>query len=451
MDDKTVQDYSKWFTHLERLNRHLERWLIAHRGQVEDDKASLYRMAIGHFERYVLPLFKDHEERMASDDITLRKQGPWLEEFRRRTGTFRKTLEMFRTQPAQLSDVLSNYTDLLYCEIMLLLWRKEDLSGGSLSYDDLKPVHHKLPKSLLPDVPNSETPAPDSVDWHLARYAFASEKSNNVHAWREFASRVEAFANIIGCSAPADKTGYDVFSSVNAINKKCFDTDSSAREAELQAKIDLLTKEKAKLEETAREWTRMQATLSFRHVLERLPPPSDKKESANWADFWKKAVEEATKPGAKNTELARIVKDYRTLKGDSKDATKNASKDATKNASKDATKDIYDHAKVRNTGAGLYSGFSENIHHYTGYYDLQPSQWDILQWKILKLLTPLAENIEDGEVQWDRERLRFITPVEKTLATPAPASPAALHPVLTPGASSSAAPPNPSASSPSAK
>ena len=405
MNDKTVQDYSEWFSQLDWLNGLLEKWSIAHRGQTKDNGALLYRReAEQQFEKNVLPFFKAYENRYASEGVAIRKQHPWLVEFDRRTGTFQKSLEIYRTQPARLSAILSSYTKLLYCETMLLLWCYEDLSGGSRFYDDLK------------------------VDRDLARYACASEKINNYPTWRDIGSRVEGFANLIGCST-ADETGCDIFSSVNAIQKKCFDTDSSTREMELQAKIDLLTKEKAELEETAREWTRMQSTLSFRHVLEQLPPPSDKREGPNWADFWKKAVDEAKKPGAKNTELAQIVKDYRTLKGDSKDATKNAS-------SGDATKpDPYDHAKVRNTGAGLYNVFSDNIHQYTGHYDLQRSQWDALPCRILKLLTPLDENIEDGKVQWHKERLRFVTPVEEPLA---------------PGASSPA-PPNLSASPPSAK
>lgn len=493
MEGKTVQDYSKCFTELELLYRHLERWLVANQ-YGKDDRYLQREIATQHFEQHILPFFKDYDDGAASN---LFKQEPWLAEFSRRTGTFRESLDVFRTQPYRLSAVLSSYIEIMYCEITVVLWRLEDLSGSSQFYHDLRPVGYKFTKSSLPSVPDLETPAPDSVDWSLARLAFASEKVNNYYAWKDIKNRVEQFGHIIGCSAPA--AGTDFFSFLNSIHKKCLETNSNTLVIELQAKIDLLTKEKAKLEETAREWTRMQVTLSFRHLLERLPPPSEKKESANWADFWKKAVEEAKKPGAKNTELAQIVKEYRTFKGDSKDAAKNTSdggtkatvekvtttprnlnkqstvkstkdlkqelskdlqvsktknaamnepeadqpntmrdgpddfdKDPIKKTSKNPPKktaspstqtttqaaekpDPYDHAKVKNAGAALYGVFSDNIHQYTGHYAVQQSQWDALPWRILKLLTPLDENIEEGIVRWDKERLRFVTPVENSL------------------------------------
>lgn len=333
MDDKIAQDYSAWFSELEFLNRLLEQRSAAPRCRSEDDEKSLRGLAREHFEQKVLPHFKRYEERGASDSVTLREQEPWLVEFGRRTGTFQKSLEMFRRQPAQLSAALSSYTEIMYCGMILLCWRMDKPSTSSQNYSYLVPTHGMVTQSIPSCVSNTE------ADWKLAKYALAYDHFDSSSPWRDFVSWIGDFANIIGCSAPADERKLDAFSFVNAIQKKCFETDSSARETELQATINLLTEENAKLKETVREWTRMQAVLSFRHVLERLPSPSGKKagESASWADFWKKAVEEATKPGAKNTELARIVKDYRKLRDDIKKSTEKPSENASKTAVEKAT------------------------------------------------------------------------------------------------------------------
>ena len=244
------------------------------------------------------------------------------------------------------------------------------------------------------------------VDCSFPSYIYAGETMNGETpndeslAWKIMRKRAQMFADVIGCPLPVEADRADVFPYLNAILSKGHQKSSESQVAELQARVDVLTKEKLEQAEKLRVYERTMACLAFRHVLERLPQQqSKKKESEKWQDFWDKAVLEANKRGGRTTPVSKVIETYGAR-----------TEDAAKLKNVDT---------IKRVGATLYNILSSNIHHSAEEFTLKPDQWDDLIRAILESIVPETKDIKT--VEWDVERARFITPPKSSAPSTAPA------------------------------
>ena len=143
-----------------------------------------------------------------------------------------------------------------------------------------------------------------------------------------------------------------------------------------------LRKEIEGLRGTARQQQRIITYLSFRHMLEMLPPPSSAATSstAKWKTFYVSALQKAqTMQKQQNLShpFTALLQKYPKVK------------------------------QIEETGTNLYGTLSTNIHHYAGEFKVESDQWDSLQVDLMTALIPLAHNKTDAGVDWSQERQRF--------------------------------------------
>ena len=241
-------------------------------------------------------------------------------------------------------------------------------------------------------------------------YESVQENIQSNPEWKNIRQRAKQFTELANCpiSPEADK---DAFSYVNAIYHKGFQTASNEQEAKLLATIAHLKEENREQMEKLREQDLILSCLTFRYILERLPYHRTKSEASNWTELWEKAVKEANKSDGRVTPVTQIIKSHGVYeKGRDKPATV---------------------TQIKNVGSALYNTLSTNIHHFTGEYKLGRDQWDVLPRKILEAIVP--KNTNDGTVDWEEERNRFISP------DPAPAAASALVPNSGSGSATSSA------------
>lgn len=184
-----------------------------------------------------------------------------------------------------------------------------------------------------------------------------------------FALRVADFCLRAGCPAPKrDALG-------NTYALRAHLSRGSGIETELRKEIE-------ELRRTTRKQQRIITNLSFRHLLEMLPPPSTgpATSTVRWKSFFVGALLKAQTVQAQQGTghpLVPLLKKYPKLK------------------------------QLEEAGTNLYGTLSTNIHHYTGEFRIEEDQWDALQVDLLTALVPQAQNQSDTGVDWNQERRRF--------------------------------------------
>lgn len=150
---------------------------------------------------------------------------------------------------------------------------------------------------------------------------------------------------------------------------------SAIREAELRREIEELRSENQRQQ-------RIISNLTFRHLLENLPPSSSKRmtSTARWTEFFKKAME-SSKPRSGNPSQGHpfdaLLSNYRNP------------------------------SQIESIGIGLYSTFSTNIHYFNSQYTVVESQWNTLECDIMKALVPMPSNVTADGIDWQKERERY--------------------------------------------
>jgi hypothetical protein len=150
---------------------------------------------------------------------------------------------------------------------------------------------------------------------------------------------------------------------------------SAIREAELRREIEGLRSENQRQQ-------RIISNLTFRHLLENLPPTSSKKmtSTARWTEFFKNAVE----------------------------SSKSRSENASQKHPLDALLSKYRNtSQIERVGVTLYSTFSTNIHYFNSQYTVIESQWNTLECDIMKALVPMPSNVTADGTDWQKERERY--------------------------------------------
>lgn len=127
---------------------------------------------------------------------------------------------------------------------------------------------------------------------------------------------------------------------------------------------------------------RIITNLTFRHLLENLPPPPSKRmsSSARWPHFFRNALKTAqNQTGTESPPhpLASVLRKY-------------------PNAS-----------QLETVGVRLYSTFSTNIHCSSSQYTVADSQWNSLEGDIIKAFIPAPSNDNADGTDWQGERQRY--------------------------------------------
>lgn len=182
--------------------------------------------------------------------------------------------------------------------------------------------------------------------------------------------KVANFCTLAGC--PSSER--DPLTNVERLRTHLASHPSATREAELCREIEALRSENQMQQ-------RIISNLTFRHLLENLPPASKKMSStARWTDFFQKAMK----------------------------TSKSRSGDVSPPHPLDALLGKYRNAgQVESVGVGLYSTFSTNIHHFNSQYTVVESQWNTLEYDIMRALVPIPSNITTDGIDWEKERERY--------------------------------------------
>lgn len=291
--------------------------------------------------------------------------------------------------------ILEKYIHLFYCNGVLS--RIRGIRGEGI-FSDIYADWRAQRDSVLAAVPNDQDKDFMERAWVQRGFITALFDTDDDLDWKIVNLRVKRFAESATSPNPIDNSGEeDIFSYIDFLHRKGLESTSKDRVARLEAEIKYLKKENDKYNEKLDKRDRICTTLSFRHVLERLPAHTTKKEKESWEGFWKNAVDKANE--GTPSPLSEIVKTYKFGKD-------------TQHPS----------SQIKSVGAALYSRFSTNIHHFTGVYEVKSDQWDDLDYSILKAITPLAENIQNGDVNWEKERKRFIPDSPTSTSSTLPAS-----------------------------
>ena len=189
--------------------------------------------------------------------------------------------------------------------------------------------------------------------------------------YKTFALKVADFCLRAGCPA-VTQNPLDNISTLRAHL-----TRGSAAEIELRKELEQLRK-------LTLFQQRIITNLTFRHLLEMLPPPPSSKSSsatARWKSFFTSAIRNAEAQQVHETSnhplLPLLRKHPKKVK------------------------------EIEHTGGNLYGVLSTNIHHFQGEFEIGADQWNQLEGDILRALTPLDQNRSDAGVEWDEERRRF--------------------------------------------
>ena len=306
---------------------------------------------IGFFENQVLPGLHVN---FSTHTSSLREAEPWLSDFFRSTGGFTNSLALYTKEPMKMATKLNDYIELVYCFTVQTIY-----GHMTPAFPTLERVDDELKKIRKTSV---------------TLFIRALDLVNTDPHWASTHNRVRQFAEVVGYQKSSDDNAErDVFTYINYLLGKAFKSTQSQQIAALEAKIAILTQEKEEYIEQSRTQNRIVANLTIRHILERLPPRSSKHEKTNWDDFWKRAVDEAI--GKVDTPLSKLVESYALQNEKNPKAPPNVE-------------------SIKKTGgAALYGALSTKIHHFKGEYKWQKDQWHILEWDILKAITPLTENI----------------------------------------------------------
>jgi hypothetical protein len=196
-------------------------------------------------------------------------------------------------------------------------------------------------------------------------YFLRTEKGRN---WRTLCLNIRAFCQRNGipghCNDPIENINH---LGHNAVYQMSFIQD-------LHDKI-------GKLKDDVRHKNRIIAVLSFRHLLESLPPRAREGGSAtkSWTTFWDKIWGKAAKLPSEHP-LAMLRKKF----------------------VRDGGKDL-----INEAGRLMYDTLSTSIHRFDdGKVELSKDQWDDHVYDLLMVLMP-ERNLLNGEVDWEKERTRL--------------------------------------------
>lgn len=213
--------------------------------------------------------------------------------------------------------------------------------------------------------------------------------------WRTFCEDIGRLCLRLGSPSVVYKPQEDIATlRHHLVTPKTPSRESELRELrELQAKVDE-QKEQLFIQQ------RIITNLSFRHVLEALPgpKPTGKKgkpapsSTAQWQNFWEKTCKNAQ-------------------------TQKSSASGSSPSHPLEPLLAKYGFNLVKNVGDGLYGTLSTNIHHYSGEYKIIDHQWDKLPGDILKAIIPTQPRREDGSVDWNSEKERFVQEEDNTAST----------------------------------
>jgi len=184
-------------------------------------------------------------------------------------------------------------------------------------------------------------------------------------------SKVANFCMLAGCPSVEKNPTRNIWK----LRTHLLSRPSAGREAELRREIGALKSE-------IQMQQRIISNLTFRHLLENLPPASTKKMSstARWTDFFKHAIQISKFRSASMSPphpLDALLCKYGDVN------------------------------QVERVGIGLYSTFSTNIHYFNSQYTVAESQWNALEYDIMKALVPASSNITADGIDWQKERERY--------------------------------------------
>lgn len=314
-----------------------------------------------------------HEDTQCQSMIT---SIPWLAGFVDAEGSLDHAMEAIDSSPNDCTRLLTRFLVLLANHVIMARWKMEALII--------------LEDNVVGSRPPLECPGADAVSRYIERYANLDWKTND-YMWpqlwnslcaacdnclldkdlRLVSPRVAQFSLLAGCPTSTQ----DPFRNVEMLRTYLTARSFGSQAAELRREV-----EKLKMESQMQQ--RIIANLTFRHMLENLPPGTTDKTSstARWADFFTKTLQNAqnqTRPDSELHPLHAVLRKY-----------------------KDTT-------QIAAVGTGLYRALSTNIHQFSGQYTISKAQWNALEYDIMQALTPLPSNIALGEVDWQRERQRF--------------------------------------------
>lgn len=197
---------------------------------------------------------------------------------------------------------------------------------------------------------------------------WSSEDYTKQEVFQTFSSKVADICLEAGCPLVQHQPSNDIYS----LRKHLFTHDAAVREAELRKELEaerLLN----------RVQQRIITNLTFRHLLEKLPPPSATATSA-WDAFFRTAVHNAQqkrKQGRTDHPLISVLNKYQRV------------------------------GQIEAVGKNFYGTLSTNIHHFSTQFEVLDDQWNMLEADILRAITPLAENQGETGTDWAKERLRY--------------------------------------------
>ena len=348
----------------------------------------------------LIPPSSTHNSRLGVK--LMREAHPWLLELEMKDGGLHKSFEVLGREPEQMPNILLRYVELVYRDVALSLY--SDLEDEEISFYK----HRTGPFSATEMAVLQETP-PEWVGQVTSAFsqqrfmqALSTLKGND--RWITITDRVKQLAG--NAVVANDRT--DVFSYIHCLLQKGLAINANDANAALLAKVRRLEHENQQYQEKFRVQDRIMTNLAFRHLMENLPERITKNEANNWDDFWRKAVEQAKRVEAINRAVDQEIKFTHPLSkliqryGDKNDA------------------EFRNLGQIISTGSRLYSTLSINIHQHTGGYDARPDQWDSLPYSILSAIAPLAEKIDNGKVNWEAERARFMPSPQDMSAAAAP-------------------------------
>ncbi len=211
---------------------------------------------------------------------------------------------------------------------------------------------------------------------------FSRGEASNDPRWHHLCEQIGQFCLRAGSPSVTNEPHEDI----EKLRLHATSTSSHTREGDLQAEV-------TRLRDLCRTQQRIITNLTFRHTLEALPGPrlADSKgnpinsSTAHWRRFWNDAWNNAQSQAS----------------SDSSSSTKHPLSPLFDRFDRQTQR------QIKILGEGLYGTLSTNIHHFSGGFEVNEDQWDVLQAAILRAITPITTRKDDGSIDWDLERQRY--------------------------------------------
>lgn len=296
---------------------------------------------------------------------------PWLNEFTNYSYQFKETTKLFRRNTDTTCSILREYIKKLWGKLLSSKFRILDEVfefEATVISQALKEIRSFV---QFNQIMNETESVPCScflkiLSNHARRHC---EVMKDPHEWRQLCFNIRTFGDQMGCS-------------MISLNPQ----ESISKLHESFRKNDVAKQLRDRIKEMELELghqRRIITCLTFRHILERLPPhPKKRMEYTNdWANFWSNAMKSAEKSGDDEHPLASLLNQFGTTPGSE---------------------------TVEEVAQAMYGTLSTNIHHFKGegIYEVRDDQWDVLPCAILRAIVPQSK--KDGSVDWVEERKRFL-------------------------------------------